>query len=75
MRMIWDLRSQGVSLAMTMDEMKIERDPQRRLPEPGPVKKPYEAPRLQEWGSITELTGGDFADATDADGQGGSSPV
>ncbi|HEV7503796.1 MAG TPA: lasso RiPP family leader peptide-containing protein [Thermoanaerobaculia bacterium] len=59
---------------MTTDEMKIERDPESRDPGPWPARKPYEAPRLQEWGSIVELTGGDFADVTDAEG-GGSQPV
>jgi hypothetical protein len=57
---------------MTMDntETKLE---QIQLPEPSPPKKPYESPRLQEWGSIVELTGGPLGDATDAHG-GGSVP-
>ena len=58
---------------MITDEMK-QRDPESRLPEPCPARKPYEGPQLQEWGSIVELTGGDFADVTDAEG-GGSQPV
>jgi hypothetical protein len=57
---------------MAMDEMKIERDPESRLPEPRPVRKPYERPQVQDWGSIVELTGGDFADVTDAEGGGSS---
>jgi hypothetical protein len=62
-------------LAMTRDEMKLEHDPESRLPKPCPARKPYEGPQLQEWGSILELTGGDFAaDPTDAEG-GGSQPV
>jgi hypothetical protein len=60
---------------MTMDEMKLERASEGRPPEPRPARKPYECPQLQEWGSIVELTGGDFADVTDANGQGGSQPV
>lgn|GEM_PF-2851904 len=66
--------SQGENLAMTMDEMKTERDPESRLSEPRPARKPYERPQVQDWGSIVELTGGDFADVTDAEG-GGSQPV
>jgi len=37
-------------------------------------KKPYKSPELQEWGSIAELTGGDFQPPGDADGFGGSFP-
>lgn len=37
-------------------------------------KKLYESPKLQEWGSIAELTGGDFQPPGDAE-DGGSSPA
>lgn len=47
--------------------------------EPGPssqpeaAKKPYESPRLLEWGSLSELTAGPLADIQDDDfsGSGG----
>jgi hypothetical protein len=59
---------------MITDEMKLERGPESGPPEPCPTRKPYECPQLREWGSIVELTGGDFATVTDAEG-GGSQPV
>lgn len=34
---------------------------------PGTPRKPYESPRLLEWGSILELTGGPLADVQDDD--------
>jgi len=52
---------------------KPEHAPGTQLLEVCEPKKPYESPRLQEWGSIVELTGGPAGDATDADG-GGSTP-
>jgi len=40
-----------------------------------PPRKPYEGPRLQDWGSLLELTGGGLSDITDADFNGGSGGV
>jgi hypothetical protein len=37
-----------------------------------PPKRPYEGPKLQAWGSILELTGGDHFTFSDADMNGGS---
>jgi hypothetical protein len=34
---------------------------------PGPSRKPYESPVLQEWGSILELTKGDGFSFKDGD--------
>jgi hypothetical protein len=42
------------------------------LPEPVAPRKPYHSPKLQDWGSIVELTGGPRFDFTDADFNGGS---
>jgi hypothetical protein len=38
-------------------------------------RKPYESPRLQDWGSLLELTSGPLSDITDADFNGGSGGV
>lgn len=43
--------------------------------EHAPLRKRYESPRLQEWGSIIDLTGGLLSDLTDADFNGGSTGV
>jgi hypothetical protein len=51
--------------------------PERSLP-PEPVerlRKPYESPRLQVWGSLLELTAGPLSDITDANFNGGSGGV
>jgi hypothetical protein len=40
-----------------------------------PPRKPYDGPRLQEWGTLLELTGGPLADITDANFNGGSGGV
>jgi len=42
--------------------------------EPGKPRKSYESPRLREWGSILELTGGPGFDISDGDfsGSGGT---
>jgi hypothetical protein len=42
---------------------------------PDHPRKPYSSPRLREWGSITELTGGVQAGFTDAGFNGGSGAV
>lgn len=43
-------------------------------PERGSPRKPYESPRLRDWGSIRELTGGPGFDISDGDfsGSGGT---
>jgi hypothetical protein len=38
--------------------------------EHAPPRKAYESPRLQEWGSLFELTRGEGANDTDAEGGG-----
>lgn len=44
-------------------------------PEHDIFRKPYESPRLQDWGSLLELTAGGLSDITDADFNGGSGGV
>jgi hypothetical protein len=44
----------------------------RPAPQPAAPRKPYASPRLQEWGSVTELTRGTGAGFSDAGFQGGS---
>ncbi len=57
---------------------KTESMPEERSSAPpfehAPPRKRYESPRLQEWGSILELTGGPLSDITDVD-NGGSTGV
>lgn len=60
---------------MSRNELPIEKP--GALPSPvehAPPRKPYEAPRLQEWGSILELTRGPISDITDVE-VGGSTGV
>lgn len=57
------------NVATTPDLGSVQRPIERT-----PSRKPYESPRLQEWGSIVKLTGGPLSDITDAE-IGGSTGV
>ncbi|HEX3557102.1 MAG TPA: lasso RiPP family leader peptide-containing protein [Thermoanaerobaculia bacterium] len=51
-------------------ETKLEPDSGKQSPEAGCSRRPYESPQLLDWGSIVELTGGDFQPPGDAEGGG-----
>lgn len=71
-----DLRTLGKVLAMTKDpERTAEPGSVPRSSEYGPPRKPYGGPQLQEWGSITELTGAGSSGFADVDNDQGSEGV
>jgi hypothetical protein len=61
---------------MTKDtEITLKLEGSLLVAETGSLKKPYVPPRLQDWGSLSELTAGDQVNFTDADFNGGSQAV
>jgi hypothetical protein len=69
--MLWGCRLPRKGSLMRNDaELTIEIDPALLSGGNTMPRKAYESPRIQEWGSLLELTRGEGADFTDAEGGG-----